>query len=334
MGDTHANARLNVTSLALTAPAEDWAAHFKDANGTGEAWLAGDDAAGREYGIVASGAKAGGFFKDTDGTPEVRAAYTEGGGREYGVWARGNEGAHFESSQPQGGTATLATGSVGVSADGINAGGGFEDTNSTSWAWVASDTSKITGNGGVSFVQNHPDDPDQVIVYTAPEGDETGTYTRGSSRLTGGEARVPLGDTFKWVTNPDIGLTAHLTPRGDCEGLFVESLTTREIVVRELRGGRSNVAFDYIVHGLRIGFEEVTTVQEKTREARIPSMGSHREQYRKQPELRKYNALERFKVMRTNLGEATPADLSAAKALRDAISESGGEAAADSNVGD
>lgn len=182
-------------------------------------------------------------------------------------------------------------------------------------------TYKIEGTGTVSFVQNHPEDPSSVIVYAAPEGDEVATYTRGTARMENGEARVALGETFKWVTNPDIGLTAHLTPRGDCNGLYIASLTTTEMMVRELMSGTSDVTFDYVVYGLRIGFEEVSIVQEKQEESYIPSMEDHRELYAKHPDLRQYNALERFKAMRTCSGNGEPLDLSASEALRNAVEE-------------
>lgn len=168
-------------------------------------------------------------------------------------------------------------------------------------------------------MQNHPHNQDRVIVYTAPEGDEVATYTRGTGKLVGGEVRIQLGETFKWVTNPDIGLTAYLTPRGDCKGLYVASLTTSEMVVKELQGGTSNVAFDFIVYGLRIGFEEASVVQEKIREAYIPSMSSQRELYNKYPELRHFNALEHFRQMYSQIGK--PFDLGASQALHDAIHE-------------
>jgi len=95
----------------------------------------------------------------------------------------------------------------------------------------------------------------------ATGGDEVGTYTRGTARLDDGVVRVPLGETFRWVTNPDIGLTAHLTARGDGAVLYVESLTTEELVVRSLDGFPDDIAFDYIVHGLRIGFDDPWNVQ-------------------------------------------------------------------------
>ncbi len=65
---------------------------------------------------------------------------------------------------------------------------------------------------GVSFVQNHPYDSSKVIVYTAPEGDEVAVYTRGTARLTDGQATVLLGETFPLVSNPEVGITAYVTP--------------------------------------------------------------------------------------------------------------------------
>jgi hypothetical protein len=130
---------------------------------------------------------------------------------------------------------------------------------------------------------------------------------------------VELDDTFRWVTNPAIGLTAHLTPRGNCEGLYVASLSTSELLVRELRDGSSNVSFDYIVYGLRIGFEEQSIVQKKTQDAPIPNMKNHRELYAEYPELRAYNSLERFKAMRSDVGASASLDQSAARFLLQAI---------------
>ena len=57
-------------------------------------------------------------------------------------------------------------------------------------------------------------------------------------RLVAGEARVELDETFGWVTNPDVGLSAQLTPRGECLGLYVDSLSAGELRVRELGDGR------------------------------------------------------------------------------------------------
>ncbi len=151
-------------------------------------------------------------------------------------------------------------------------------------------------------------------------GKSASTEGRGVARLTNGEARIALDETFGWVTNPDIGLTAHLTPRGEWAELFVKSLTTEELVVAG-REGTGDAMFDYMVYGLRIGFEEVSIVHEKQEESYIPSMHDHRNLYAKRPDLRKYNSLERFKNMHVAVGETAPLDMSASQMLRDRIEE-------------
>jgi hypothetical protein len=176
----------------------------------------------------------------------------------------------------------------------------------------------MSNGGSSSFVQNHPERSDEVIVYAAPEGDEIATYTRGTARLVNGEARVRLGDTFQWVTNPDIGLTAHVTPTGAWSDLYVASKSTRELVVRARDPEAADVEFDYLVYGLRVGFEELPIVQEKTEEAYLPIV-EEVEVYEHRPDLRSYSALERFKSMRRATGETDEVDLSGAIALKNAI---------------
>ncbi|WP_419622250.1 hypothetical protein, partial [Thiolapillus sp.] len=200
-------------------------------------------------------------------------------------------------------------------------GGFFMDLTSHTYARVGHDTYKIKGSGSVSFVQNHPENKDEVIVYAAPEGDEVATYTRGSARLVDGEARIPLGETFKWVTNPDIGLTAHLTPMGEPCLLYVAAKTTSELVVSGAQDCSQNVSFDYIVYGLRIGFEDVTVVQKKTQEARIPSMAEHRKAIAERPELAQYTALSRYAAMQGSSRKAVKANMRNAAALLEKVEE-------------
>jgi hypothetical protein len=271
---------------------------------------------GAGYGVHSFGDVAGGYFADAD-----ESGYAYVGHSDSGVTAYGNMGGGYFVDADDSAYAWVAQYHYGIKAYGNFAGGYFEDSNSGTWSEVASDASKIVSNGTCDFVQNHPEDPEAVVVYACPEGDEVATYTRGTARLQNGVVHVPLGETFKWVTNPDIGLTAHLTLRGDSPGLYVESLSTEELVVREVGGGTTDIAFDYLVYGLRIGFEEVPVVREKEREAYIPSMASHRALYERRPELRDYNALERFKRMRAAAGQAEPLDLSASEALHDAVVE-------------
>jgi hypothetical protein len=314
---------------------------FGDLNSSGYANVGYGD-----YGIQAYGTAAGGFFGDLNSSGSVYVGFGDDGINAYG----NNSGGYFHG--PLSGYAYLGTGNVGIIASGSAEGGHFQSSISSGYANVgvgddgidahgntaggffASLSSGVSGyagygiysfygTGAKAFVQNHPLQKDRVIVYTCPEGDEVATYTRGTARLVNGEARVKLGETFQWVTNHDLGLTAHLTPKGDCNGLYAETVSTTEMVVKELNGGRSNASFDYLVYGLRIGFEESSIVQEKTQEAYIPSFKDHRERYAKYPDLRAFNSLERFKGMESSVrGMAkTPLDVSRANALKDAIHE-------------
>ena len=187
------------------------------------------------------------------------------------------------------------------------------------------DDFRVIGNlfasGAKPFVQNHPFRKDLSVVYVALEGDEAGTYTRGSGRLVNGEARVPLAETFAWVTNPDIGLTAQLTPRGKGPALYVESVDTRELVVKTQDGSPGDAAFDYLVMGLRIGYEEWGTVETRHMESPIPSSASVERRYTANPELRNYTALSRFRAMDGQTRGTAPEGLDAAGQLRAAIGE-------------
>jgi len=243
----------SASGWGIDASAKEGGAHIFDSDGSGNAYIAHGNT-----GVEAYGNDQGGYFQDAN-----NGAYAHVGYGNIGIQAAGTEtGGYFQDSDNSG-YARVGYVDEGIYAGGNSMGGYFEDLNSGGWAWVAYEDKKMYGVGIAQFVQNHPYEKDRVIAYTSPEGDEAATYTRGTARLVNGEARVMLGETFKWVTNPEIGLTAHLTPRADCKGLYVASLTTSEMVVKELQGGTSDATFDYLVYGLRIGFEEASVVQEK-----------------------------------------------------------------------
>ena len=254
--------------------------YFADPNASGKAWVGFGD-----YGIYGIGGYTGGFF----------------------TLAYHNVDAWIGSTDHNG----FPTAVYGYSAETFATPGYFRDDNYGSDAWPGAEGHKIYGNGNVSFVQNHPEDAGKVIVYAAPEGDETAVYTRGSARLSAGEARVALGETFAWVTNPDIGLTATVTPRGHGAVLYVVSVSPRELVVRSDDPAARDLAFDYMVWGLRIGFEDRAVVERKRREAYIPSHRVEEDQYAVAPELRRYSALSRFKAMTPEIA----LDLGASQAL-------------------
>jgi hypothetical protein len=294
--------------------------YFADSDSSGYAYVGDGD-----YGIAAWGNSAGGTFKAANGSGNSYVGKGDVGieahGDAYGVEAHGKTAGGYFLDSDSSGYAYVAYGPEGIQAYGDSDGGYFDDLDNGTSVEVAANTYKIIGTGTVAFVQNHPTDPFSVIVYAAPEGDEVATYTRGTAKLINGEAHVALGDTFKWVTNPDLGLTAYVTPRGECKGVYVASVSPTELVVKELDGGTSDATFDYIVYGLRIGFEQSTVVQEKKREAYIPSFKSHRDLLARRPDLAKYTALARFTAQRKALGIEQPVSFARADALEAAIHE-------------
>jgi hypothetical protein len=184
----------------------------------------------------------------------------------------------------------------------------------------------ISGAGLKSFVQNDPVDAGKQIVFTALEGDEAGTYTRGTGRIVKGEARVRLGSAFVAVTNPDIGLTALVTPRGAGVPLAVASLSSDEILVRASGPEIDGIVFDFAVYGLRLGFEQHATVQPKTDEAGLPPD-------RPGP-ADASSALARFAAMRGPIGDRSPLDLTRSKRLKEMVRQAKGDAPASVTTSD
>ena len=104
--------------------------------------------------------------------------------------------------------------------------------------------------GTKGFVQPHPTDPAREIRFVCLEGDEAGTYFRGSSELVDGIAVIDVPEVFSLVTAGE-GLTVQVTALGP--GLvWVAEKSLERIVVR----GAADVAFDYFVNGVRRGFED------------------------------------------------------------------------------
>src|SRR5262245_66376153 len=71
----------------------------------------------------------------------------------------------------------------------------------------------------------------------------------GTAKLKRGRAVVKLDARFAMVITRDYRV--FLTPEGDCRGLFVRRKTAANFEVRELMGGKSDVAFSYRIVGKR-----------------------------------------------------------------------------------
>jgi hypothetical protein len=95
----------------------------------------------------------------------------------------------------------------------------------------------------------------QVALY-AVEAPQNWFEDLGSGELANGVATIALEPTFAQTVNTT-NYHVFLTPRGDCEGLYVADATETGFEVRELRSGKSHVAFDYRIVALRRGYENV-----------------------------------------------------------------------------
>jgi hypothetical protein len=125
-------------------------------------------------------------------------------------------------------------------------------------------TVTINGNlqctGVKNFVQPHPSNPGQEVVFTALEGSEAGVYCRGRGKVVDGTARIALPEAFRLVASVE-DLTAHLTPRGSWLQLYVAALDANSIVIEEAQGKSGE--FDYVVHGIRKGYEQQESIRDK-----------------------------------------------------------------------
>jgi hypothetical protein len=92
----------------------------------------------------------------------------------------------------------------------------------------------VTGNlsvtGTKNFVQAHPTDPSQEIVYVALERGEAETYVRGTGQPVSGKAVIALPEHFGLVTAYE-DLTIQLTPRGKWLQLHLVELEPTQTVV-------------------------------------------------------------------------------------------------------
>jgi hypothetical protein len=122
----------------------------------------------------------------------------------------------------------------------------------------------VVGNllvtGSKKFVQAHPTDPTKEIVYVSLEGPEAGTYIRGTAQLVNGEAVINLPEHFSLVTS-DEGLTVQLTPAGEWLQLYVVEKGTQRIIIHEAND--KNGQFDYLVQGVRKGYENHQVIGDK-----------------------------------------------------------------------
>lgn len=101
------------------------------------------------------------------------------------------------------------------------------------------------------------DNGQKKVALSAIESPQNWFEDFGSERLSHGVATVTLEPAFAQTVNTGAEYHVFLTPKGECEGLYVTNEGPRGFQVRELHGGTSNVAFDYRIVALRKNFENI-----------------------------------------------------------------------------
>ena len=109
----------------------------------------------------------------------------------------------------------------------------------------------------------HPMEPTKDIVYACIEGPEVAAYIRGTAKLVNGEAHVEYQDHFKIVVNWET-VTIQLTPlSADSKGLALLDKNANGFRIKELFNGTGNYKFDFLVQGIRRGYEDHKAIQDK-----------------------------------------------------------------------
>jgi hypothetical protein len=316
---THSGlASIAIGHTGIVAQGSQQGAEFYDTDSPGFAWvgIGGTAVYGRGSYSADTSYGAGGYFQDVSSNAQAWLARGDWGADGYG-----DTGGHFYNFTGLDPDVFVASGNTGIYAYntryvGADHEGHVGSSGHNNVAWTPYTPPDLSGNYSVfgfepkAFVQNDPVDASKSVVYVALEGDEAGTYTRGQARLRGGVAHVPLDPAFALVTNPDIGLTASLTPRRSNVPLTIASLTSQELVVRSA-GPSDDVVFDFMVSGLRIGFETHPPIQDRVMEG-PPHV---RADFPTADEPQTQSALRRWSTVREAIGERSPLDLSRSDAL-------------------
>jgi hypothetical protein len=122
-----------------------------------------------------------------------------------------------------------------------------------------------------NLVTTHDDR--QVETYSVQSA-ENWLEDYGGGQLQNGSATVALDPAFANTVNTGVEFHVFLTPKGDCEGLYVANQTSTSFEVHELRKGQSNVAFDYKIVAKRSGHEAERLV-DVTDRMKLEAASSH-----------------------------------------------------------
>jgi hypothetical protein len=150
------------------------------------------------------------------------------------------------------------------------------------------DTSANLMCSGAIEQETNPDVVGRVHAMYAMQSTEVWFEDFGSGALANGSAHISLEPAFGGAVNSGVEYHVFLTPKGDCEGLYVANEGAEGFDVRELRHGKSSVAFDYRIVAKRKGYETVRmedqTAQFEARNARMADLARRRAEVAARPQ--------------------------------------------------
>lgn len=182
------------------------------------------------YGATNNGTGVAGFAAQGDGVFGSAFGDGQGGGSGNGVHGAGTSTCSDEF---------CSTGTDAVKADGVLNVSNSAEIHTDLWVF-----------GDKHFAAPDPTDPSRQITYSSLEGPEAGTFFRGTSHLVGGYAEVEVPESFRLIS-ADRGLTAIVTPVGSPAVIVCMSKSLDKIIFQ----GSADVDFDYMVNGVRKGYE-------------------------------------------------------------------------------
>ncbi len=114
----------------------------------------------------------------------------------------------------------------------------------------------FAATGTKAFVDPSPSDPSKQIAYVALEGNEVGTYFRGTGHFVNGTATIDVPQTFRDVSEA-AGLSIQVEPIGALANTAVRSMDLNHIALLS----SADVDFYYTVNGVRKGYAGYDPVQ-------------------------------------------------------------------------
>jgi len=117
----------------------------------------------------------------------------------------------------------------------------------------------------------------KMVALYAVEAPENWFEDFGSGQLANGVATVSLEATYAQTVNTSIEYYVFLTPKGDCNGLYVTNESSASFEVRELHGGHSSIAFDYRIVAKRTGYEQIRLADKTTMIKQTAMLAASRE---------------------------------------------------------